>query len=160
MVLSDGARDEILAVARRYPEGKQKSAVMPALFIAQRELGWLPPEAQREIAELLELAPVHVNAVASFYTMYEQQPVGRHVIDVCTCISCLLCGGYDIVAHLERLLDVEVGQTTADGAFTLREQECIGACANAPALQVDYRFCENLTPEAVEALVARLRAEG
>lgn len=160
MVLSEAARAEILHLAERYPEGKQKSAVMPALYVAQRELGWLPPEAMREVAELLRLAPVHVNAVASFYTMFEQQPTGRHIVDLCGCLTCMICGAYDLKEHLEARLGITAGQTTADGRITLREQECLGACANAPALQVDYQFHEDLTREKVDALLDRLLAEG
>ncbi len=156
-MLSEAARDEILALAKRYPEGRQKSAVMPALYVVQGELGWLPPAALREVAELLSLAPVHVAAVASFYTMYEKQPVGEHVVDVCCSPSCMLCGSYDILKYMQGKLGIQPGETTPDGQITLREQECIGACANAPALQVDYRFHENLTPEMVDQLLAELQ---
>jgi NADH-quinone oxidoreductase subunit E len=156
-MLSEAARAEILALAERYPEGRQKSAVMPALYVVQGEVGWLPPEALTEVAELLELPPVHVAAVASFYTMYEKQPVGEHVVDVCCSPSCMLCGSYEILEHMTKKLGIKPGETTPDGKITLREQECIGACAQAPALQVDYRFHEHLTPEMVDEIIAALQ---
>lgn len=158
-LLSETAQAEIRALTERYPAGRQKSAVMPALYVAQREHGHLTGELLTEIAELLCLPPAHVAAILTFYSMYEQQPHGQHVIDVCTCLSCQLCGGYDILAHLEQRLGIKAGETTPDGKLTLREQECIGACANAPALQVDSRFRENLTAESVDALIDELLAE-
>jgi NADH-quinone oxidoreductase subunit E len=157
-MLSDAAREEIAALAGRYPEGKRKSAVMPALYVAQRDHGWLSPELMREVGELLGLPPVHVAAVATFYTMYEKEPAGANIIDVCTNISCLLCGAEEILAHLEQRLGIKAGATTADGKITIREQECIGACAAAPALQVNYRFHENLTVEKVDAILDALMA--
>ncbi len=159
-MLSESARQEILKVVERYPAGRAKSAVMPALYIAQSEVGWLPAEVLAEVAELLRLAPVHVAAVASFYTMYEKQPAGRRIIDLCCSPTCFLCGSYDLLAHLERRLGIKVGETTPDGKITLREQECLGACANAPALQVNYRFHEDLTPDQVDALLDELLADG
>lgn len=158
-MLSEAARNEIRELVKLYPEGRQKSAVMPALYIAQREAGWLQPEVLRDVAELLRLAPVHVAAVATFYTMFEKQPHGQHIVDVCTCLSCQICGGYDIAAHLERRLGIKMGETTPDGRITLREQECIGACSSAPALQVDYRFREHLTAETVDALIDELLSD-
>lgn len=158
-MLSDAARSEIAALCERYPPSHQKSAVMPALYVAQREHGHLTPDLLREVAEALRLPPAHVTAVATFYTMFEKQPAGRTIIDVCTCISCQLCGGYDILAHLERRLGIKAGETTPDGKVTLREQECIGACADAPALQVNYRFHERLTPTEVDALLDQILGE-
>jgi NADH-quinone oxidoreductase subunit E len=157
-MLSQTAREEILGLRARYPEGKAKSAIMPALYVAQREHGWLSAELLREVGELLALPPVHVAAVATFYTMYEQEPAGAHIIDVCTNVSCLLCGAQEIVEHLERRLGIERGATTPDGQVTLREQECIGACSSAPALQVDYRFHEHLTVAKVDEILDRLLA--
>ncbi len=159
MVLSETAREAIREVATQYPAGRQKSAVMPALYIAQNEVGWLRPDVLAEVAELLRLAPVHVAAVASFYTMFEKAPHGRHIIDVCTCLSCQLCGGYDLLAHLEQRLGIKPGETTPDGKITLREQECLGACASAPVIQVDYRFREQLTPAAVDAILDEILSE-
>lgn len=155
-MLSDETRQAIMDLYDRYPEGRQKSAVMPALYLAQADAGWLSPQALREVAELLRLPPVHVAAIATFYTMYETAPTGEHIIDVCTCLTCQICGGYDILAHLEKRLGIAAGQTTADGKITLREQECIGACTTAPALQVDYQFHEELTREAVDGMLDEL----
>ncbi len=157
-MLSDAARAQILSHRERYPEGRQKSAVMGALHIAQAELGWLSPEVFREVGELLGLAPVHVAAVATFYTMYEKEPVGENIIDVCCNISCMLRGAYEILEHIEQRLGIKRGETTADGKVTIREQECIGSCSSAPALQVNYRFHENLTIEKVDAILDELLA--
>ncbi|MCC7491685.1 MAG: NAD(P)H-dependent oxidoreductase subunit E [Fimbriimonadaceae bacterium] len=159
-VLSDATRASIREAAGQYPPGRQKSAVMPALYLAQDDAGHLNPEVLREVAELLRLAPVHVAAVATFYTMFEKAPHGKHIIDVCTCVSCQLLGGYDILAHLERRLGIKPGETTPDGRFTLREQECLGSCASAPVLQVGYRFHEELTTVKVDALIDELLQEG
>lgn len=157
-MLSPAAREQILALCDRYPEGKRKSAVMDALFIAQGEQGHLSPETFREIAELLHLAPVHVAAVATFYTMYEKEPVGKHIIDICCNISCLLRGSSEIIAHLEQRLGITRGETTPDGLITVREAECIGACSQAPAGQVNYRFFEHLTIEKVDEILDQLQA--
>ncbi len=158
--LSEAAREQIRELVAQYPAGRQKSAVMPALYVAQDEQGHLSPAVLQEVAELLRLAPVHVAAVATFYTMYEQQTHGQHILDVCTCLSCQLMGAYDIVGHLERRLGIKVGQTTPDGRITLREQECLGACASAPAMQVNYRFAEHLTVELVDEILDELLKDG
>lgn len=159
-MLSEATRNQIQELCKRYPDGRRKSAVMPALYVAQDEAGHLTPAVLGEVAELLRLAPVHVAAVATFYTMFEKAPHGQHILDVCTCLSCQLTGAYDMLAHLERRLGIKPGQTTANGKITLREQECLGACANAPALQVDYRFHENLTPEILDELLDVLLKDG
>ena len=154
-MLSEEAKDEIREIAQRYPQ--RQSAIMPALYVAQRECdGWIPPEAMKDIAAVLRVPPVDVGALATFYTMYEKKPVGRYLIHVCTNISCLLCGAEGLVEYLQEKLDIGLGETTPDGKFTLVEEECIGACAQAPAIQVNYRFYENMTREKMDEVLTGL----
>jgi NADH-quinone oxidoreductase E subunit len=142
------------AIIARYPKGRQQSAVLPLLMLAQKQSGnWLPKPAMDVVAAMLGMAPVRVYEVASFYTMYNLEPVGKNVVNVCTTTPCWLRGSEDIVKTCEKHLGVECGETTADGLFTLREVECLGACVNAPMAQVvnaqgEY-FYEDLTPENV-----------
>jgi NADH-quinone oxidoreductase subunit E len=147
--------DEIQEIAERYPV--RRSAIMPALHLAQERYGWLPPEALREVAEALELTPAYCQAVASFYDMYHLEPVGRHTIDVCTNVSCALLGAQQVVAAFEAELGISAGETTSDGAFTLRTVECYGGCGWGPVVAVDYRYREPVRPEAVRAIVRELR---
>lgn len=135
----------------KYPADQKQSAVMSALRIVQEEHGHLTPALMDAVAEYLDMAPIAVYEVASFYTMYEHQPVGKHTVNVCTNISCLLRGSSDVVEHLEKKLGVKLGETTADGRFTLRSVECLGACVNAPMMQVDKDYHENLTPASIDA---------
>jgi NADH-quinone oxidoreductase subunit E len=148
---------EILA---RYPEGRQRSAVMPLLRLAQERDGWVRPEAIDEIAAILGLSSAEVLAVASFYTTYHLKPKGKHVISVCQNLSCSLMGAEEIIEHLEEVLGVgSEGETTPDGAFTLGRAECLAACDSAPCLQVDYdRMVAKVTPASVDTLLADLRA--
>ena len=141
------------AIIAKYPAGRQQSAVMPLLALAQHQCGnWLPQSAMDTIAEMLGMAPVRVYEVASFYTMYNLKPVGKHCVEICTTTPCWLRGSDAIVAACEKKLGIGLGDTTADGMFTLREVECLGACVNAPMMQVttagasDHYF-EDLTPE-------------
>ncbi|NLE76903.1 MAG: NADH-quinone oxidoreductase subunit NuoE, partial [Chloroflexi bacterium] len=136
------------------------SALMPALELAQRELGWLPNEALVEVGELLGVPSVEVLSVASFYTMYQRRPVGKYLLQVCGNVSCALLGAKEVLAAIERKLGIAVGETTADGLFTLLEVECLGACGSGPVMQVNDRYCENLTPEKVEQLLEELAAQG
>ena len=138
----------------RYPEGKVQSALMPLLTLAQKQnAGWLPKSAMDYIAMMLALPPVRVYEVASFYTMYNLEPVGRYVIELCTTTPCWLRGSDAIVAACEKHLGIKCGETTVDGQFTLREVECLGACVNAPMCQVDEGYYEDLTPESVVKLI-------
>jgi NADH-quinone oxidoreductase E subunit len=148
--------DEIQELAARYPV--RRSAIMAALHLAQERYGgWLPPEAFREVADALDLTPAYVQAVASFYDMYNLEPVGRHEIAVCTNVSCALLGAQQVVEAFERELGVHAGETTEDGAFTLRTFECLGGCGWAPVVAVDYRYREPVKPEDVPAIVEELR---
>ncbi len=144
-----------LEVAKYPPEHKQ-SAVIAALHIAQDEHGWLSVPLMDYVADLLGMRPIQVYEVASFYSMYDLKPVGRHKISVCTNISCLLRGSDDIVAHLKDRLGIGFGETTADGRFTLKEVECLAACGGAPMFQVGKAYYENLTPERIDEILAGL----
>lgn len=138
----------------KYPRGRQQSAVMPLLALAQRQNGnWLPKAAMDTIAEMLGMPPIRVYEVATFYTMYNLRPMGRHHVQVCTTTPCWLKGSDDIVAACKKHLGVDFGETTADGAFTLNEVECLGACVNAPMMQVNDLFYEDLTADATVMLL-------
>jgi NADH-quinone oxidoreductase E subunit len=144
---------------RRYPEGRQASAVLALLDLAQRQSGgWLPRAAMEHVAATLGMAPIRVYEVATFYEMFNLDPVGEHVVRVCTTTPCMLCGGEDIMAACKDELGVGVKQTTADGKFTLQEFECLGACVNAPIVWIDDDFYEDLDPEAIRDVLKRFRA--
>ena len=153
--LSAHAREEIDHWVAKFPPGRQRSAVISALRIVQHENGgYLTPALMDAVADYLKLAPVQVYEVASFYSMLETEPVGRHHISVCTNISCMLCGAEDIVTHVERRLGIRTGESTSDGKFFLkREEECLAACVGAPMMMVDHVYHENLTPEKVDAIL-------
>ncbi|MBL7481813.1 NADH-quinone oxidoreductase subunit NuoE [Legionella bononiensis] len=137
----------------KYPADQKQSAVMSTLRIVQEEHGHLTPELMDAVAEYLDMAPIAVYEVASFYTMYEHKPVGKHLVNVCTNISCLLRDSAGVVEHLEKKLGIKLGETTDDGRFTLRSVECLGACVNAPMMQVDKDYHENLTAESIDAVL-------
>ena len=142
----------------KYPPGRQASAVLPLLDLAQRQCGgWLPRAAMDRVAQILAMAPIRVYEVASFYTMLNLRPVGRYLLQACTTTPCWLRGSDDVVAACERKLGVVMGGSTADGLFTLVEVECLGACVNAPILQVNDDFYEDLDAPATEALLDALR---
>jgi NADH-quinone oxidoreductase subunit E len=150
---------EIERARERYP--RAQSAILPALWAVQHQVGHLAPDAMTEVAALLDVTPSEVEAVSTFYSMYFQRPHGRHEVIVCINVSCALRGADDIVAHLERSLGCPSGGTTADGEFTWASTvECLGACGGAPAMQLDHRFEENLTPERVDAILAQARDGG
>jgi NADH-quinone oxidoreductase subunit E len=147
---------QIEAVAQQYPD--PTSAVLPALRLAQEEHGgWLPPEAFREVAEALELTPAYCKSVASFYDMFQLEPVGRHIVEVCTNVSCALVGAQQVLANFERELGVSSGETTEDGEVTLRPVECLGGCGWATIVAVDHRYRTHVKPDDVPALVQELR---
>ncbi len=137
----------------KYPEEEKQSAVMSALMVVQREQGYLTPASMDAVANYLNMPAISVYEVASFYSMYECKPVGRHLINVCTNISCKLNGSDEIVKCLENKLNVKLGETSSDGRFTLRFVECLGACVNAPMMQVDKNYHENLTPDSLDAIL-------
>lgn len=156
--LSAHLREEIDHLVAKFPAGRQRSAVIGALHAAQHENGgWLTQELMEGVAEYLGLPAVQVFEVASFYSMFETKPVGRHSISVCTNISCMLCGGEAILAHVEKRLGISVGESTPDGKFYLKkEEECLAACTGAPMMMVDHRFFENLTPAKVDEILDSL----
>jgi NADH-quinone oxidoreductase subunit E len=144
----------------RYPEGKHKSALLPVLHLAQAEFdGWLSTEVMDYLAILLEIKPIEVYEVASFYSMYNLKPVGKCLIEVCRTSSCWLRGANEIVAHIENKLGIKEGETTTDGLFTLKTVECLGSCGTAPMLMCGAQFHENLTTEKVDNLLSSLKAE-
>jgi len=142
----------------RYP--RPKSATIPLCHLAQEQDGHLTDEAMAHIAELVGVTSAEVLGTASFYEMFKRQPVGRYVINVCTNISCQLLGGEELLAHAEETLGITSGSTTADGLFTLEDVECIAACTEAPACQVNYRYQHQVTTEDFDRLIADLRAGG
>lgn len=154
-ILSEHLRAEIDRWVARFPEGRQRSAVIAALHAAQHENhGFLTPALMDAIAGYLGLPPIQVYEVAAFYSMFETKPVGKHSISVCTNISCMLRGGENILAYLEKKLGVKVGESTPDGRFYLkREEECLAACCGAPMMMVDHKYHENLTPAKVDEIL-------
>lgn len=151
-VSAEGMRDIDHWIAK-YPVEQRQSAVMSALRIVQEEHGYLTSELMDSIAAYLDMAPIAVYEVASFYTMYEHKPVGKHLLNVCTNISCLLRDSAAVVNHLQNKLGIKLGETTADGRFTLRSVECLGACVNAPMMQINKDYHENLTTESIDAVL-------
>ncbi|MBS1557128.1 MAG: NADH-quinone oxidoreductase subunit NuoE [Bacteroidetes bacterium] len=153
---------DTLAVAKkiiaRYPEGRQKSALIPILHLAQAEFnGWLSPEAMDYVASILNIKPIEVYEVVTFYSMFNTKPVGKCLLEVCQTSSCWLRGSNEIIDHLKKKLNINVGETTADGMFTLKTVECLGSCGTAPMLQCGADFHENLTIEKVDSLLEKLK---
>lgn len=144
--------DEVIA---RYP--LKRSAIVPLLMFAQDELGCVTDEVVEEIARRVEVRPIEVLEDIGYYSMLRRKPAGKYHIQVCTNISCLLRGGEEIFEHCKKALGIGHKQTTADGLFSLEEVECLGACCGAPAMQVNFEYYENLTPEKIDALIAELR---
>ena len=143
----------------RYPDGYQRSAVMPLLDLAQRQNGgWLPEGVVETVAGMLSMPPIRVLEVTTFYSMYNRAPVGKRCVNVCTTTPCWLRGSDDIVAACEKELGVSLGETTADGEFTLREVECLGACVNAPMVQIGDDYYEDLDAESVARIIAALKS--
>jgi len=158
-MLSDNAKSDILRLIVKYPD--RRSAVMPALHLVQREIGWLPDEAIREIANLLGMSTTEVNGIATFYTMYAREQPGRHTIMFCTDLPCALRGADQMLEHLEHRLGCKAGATSADGAVTLKEAECLGGCDHAPVMLVDgMEHWQDLTMEKLDEIVERLRKDG
>jgi len=157
--LSAHVREEIDHWVAKFPEGRQRSAVIAALHAVQHENhGYLTPELMTAVAEYLKLPPIQVFEVASFYSMFETKPVGRHSISVCTNISCMLRGGDDILAHVEKRLGVKAGQSTPDGKFYLKvEEECLAGCCGAPMMMIDHVYHENLTPKSVDEILEAVK---
>ncbi len=144
----------------RYPEGKHKSALIPVLHIAQAEFGgWLSTETMDYVASILQLKPIEVYEVASFYSMFNLKPVGKCVLEVCHTGPCAINGGEALVEYLSKKLNIKVGETTTDGMFTLKAVECLGSCGTAPMLQCGANYFENLTNEKTDELIEKLKKE-
>ncbi|MBL7730146.1 MAG: NAD(P)H-dependent oxidoreductase subunit E [Chitinophagaceae bacterium] len=155
---SDKAMQEVKRIVNFYPEGKQKSAVIPVLHLAQQEFGgWLSTETMDYVASVLNLKPIEVYEVATFYSMYNLKPVGKYMFEVCQTGPCMLNGSDDIVKYIYEKLGIRPGETTADGMFTLKTVECLGACGYAPMMQMGKHYREHLTKEKVDAIIAECR---
>ena len=145
------AKQELDRIFGRYTT--KQAALLPALYLAQREFGYVSTEAMEYVAGIVGVSPTRVYEVATFYTMYNKQPVGKYFIQVCTNISCALRGGTDLFAYLSKKLGIAEGQTTKDGRYTLVKVECLGACGNAPMMQVNDDYYEDLTPAKVDEIL-------
>ncbi len=160
-LLSDHTRSEIDRWVAKFPEGRQRSALLSALQVAQHEnKGYLTRDIMDAVAEYLNLQPIEVYEVATFYSMFETKPVGRHSISVCTNISCMLRGADDIVSHLEQRLGIKLGESSDDGKFYLKmEEECLAACCGAPMMMVNHQYYENLTAQKVDKIIEKLEKQ-
>jgi NADH-quinone oxidoreductase subunit E len=156
--LSEHVIEEIERWKKRFPEGRERSAVLGALHAVQHENnGYLTPEYMTAVADYLELPAIQVYEVATFYSMFETKPVGRHNVSICTNISCMLCGANDIVEHVENKLGIRLGESTEDGRIYLKkEEECLAACCGAPMMMVNHKYYENLTTERVDEILDAL----
>jgi len=157
---SDDRLDEVKEIIDRYPQGKQKSALIPLLHMAQSDFGgWLSPESMDYVASLLSIDPIEAYEVATFYSMYNLQPVGKHVFEVCQTGPCMLNGSDNIINYIKTKLNIAVGETTEDGLFTLKTVECLGACGYAPMMQLGDHYREHLTTEKVDAIILDCRGK-
>lgn len=154
-MFSEIAQAEIDRLIKLYPQ--KRSALIPMLLVAQKEHGWVKPEAMSYVAKRLDMSAAEVESIASFYTLLHLSKVGRHVIQVCTNLSCMLCGSDNIEQTLEKKLGIRCGETTPDGEFTLVEAECLGSCTTAPVIQINGEFKEKLNPSVIETLIDKLR---
>ena len=155
---SDHKLKEVEQIIQRYPEGKQKSALLPVLHLAQEEFGgWLSAETMDYVASVLNLQPIEVYEVATFYSMYNLKPVGRYLFEVCQTGPCMLNGSDQIIDYIKEKLNIGVGETTADRMFTLKTVECLGACGYAPMMQLGKNFREHLTKERVDQIIDECR---
>ncbi|MFM8595877.1 MAG: NADH-quinone oxidoreductase subunit NuoE [Flavobacteriales bacterium] len=148
---------EIQRVIDLFPAGKQKSAILRILHFVQEEFGWVSVGAMNRVAQILEIQPIEVYEVATFYTMFHLDPVGKNVLEVCRTGPCQLVGSDDIISYIEQKLDIKVGETSKDGMFTLKTVECLGACGYGPMLMCKYKFYEHLTKEKVNELLDAMR---
>ncbi len=157
-VLSDKAKEAIEVQFPSYPD--KRSVLLPALRIAQEEIGYLSESAMIDVADLLGLTPVQVYEVATFYSQYNLKPVGKYLIQVCKTLSCALVGAGSIVTYLQEKLGIRTGETTSDGLFTLKLVECLAACGSAPMMQINDRYYEQLTPEKMDRILEDLKRDG
>lgn len=153
-ILSKKFYDEMKRLEPRYPT--KVALLLPALHVAQEEVGWLPPEVMDEVGAYIGIHAAQVREVASFYTMYNLKPVGKYHLKICTNVACALRGAEDLVQHCEKKFDIRVGETTRDKKFTLYEEECLGACGTAPAMMLNDDYYENLDVRGLDELLERL----
>src|ERR1044071_3368899 len=159
-VFSEAAMSLVQKIIKRYPEGRHKSALLPILHVAQAEFGgWLSPETMDYVASILNIKPIEVYEVASFYTMFNLKPMGKCVLEVCQTSSCWLNGAEDIIKYIEKKLNIKVGETTKDGMFSLKAVECLGSCGTAPMMQCGASYHENLTYDKVDKIIEGYRSE-
>jgi NADH-quinone oxidoreductase subunit E len=158
MQFSDEKLKEVQRIISFYPEGKQKSAVIPVLHLAQKEFGgWLSVETMDYVASLLNMLPIEVYEVATFYSMYNLKPVGKYMFEVCQTGPCMVNGSDQIIDYIKQKLGISVGETTTDGMFTLKTVECLGACGYAPIMQLGKNYREHLTKEKVDSIINECR---
>jgi NADH-quinone oxidoreductase subunit E len=156
-VLHEASKREIDTWVAKYPYERRRSAILPALHIAQdQNQGYLTDALMAAVADYLDLPAVYIYEAASFYSMYDLKPVGRHKIFVCNSISCMLRGSDPLTEHLKQRLNIGIGETTADGKITLKEVECLAACGGAPAVMVNKTYYENMTPEKIDKIIEEL----
>ena len=159
-MLSEQALQQIAVEVAKYPADQKQSAVMSALRIAQAEYGWVSPEIMTEVAQVLDMPAISVEEVATFYNMYDIKPVGKHKITVCTNLPCALSGGVSAADYLKEKLGIDFNETTADGMFTLKEGECMGACGDSPVLlHNNHTMCSFMSNEKIDALLNQLSGE-
>src|SRR6476469_8427022 len=159
MKFSDDKLAKVNEIVARYPEGRHKSALLPVLHLAQESFGgWLSVETMDYVAELLKLEPIEVYEVATFYSMYNLKPVGKYLFEVCQTGPCMVKGSDGIIDYIKEKLGIDVGETTADGMFTLKTVECLGACGYAPMMQLGKHYREHLTKEKVDAIIEECRS--
>jgi NADH-quinone oxidoreductase subunit E len=160
IVFSSEKLNKVSEIISRYPEGKQKSALLPVLHLAQEEFGgWLDVAVMDYVATLLNIEPIEVYEVASFYSMYNLKPVGKYMFEVCQTGPCMINGSDTIIDYIKQKLNIAVGETTIDGMFTLKTVECLGACGYAPMMQLGKNYREHLTKEKVDAIIEECRAK-
>ena len=158
MQFQEDKLQKVKEIIARYPDGKQKSALIPLLHMAQDENnGWLSAEAMDYVAGLLQIKPIEVYEVATFYSMYNLKPVGKYVFEVCQTGPCMLNGSDQIIDYIKEKLNIKIGETTADGLFTLKVVECLGACGYAPLMQLGKIYKEHLTKEKVDSIISECR---
>jgi NADH-quinone oxidoreductase E subunit len=150
---------EIEAICRRYPDTESGAALLPVLWLCQEKWGWLSAGVMRAVGDRLGLAPAFVEGVATFYTMYQRRPPGRYLLQVCTTLSCQLCGTSGLVKHLQKKLGIGFGETTSDGNFTLVDVQCLGACGEAPVIQINNDYYTDLTTENLDSILDELAAQ-
>lgn len=160
ITFSEEAQQKVKDILSQYPADKSKSALLPLLHLAQAEFdGWLSVPTMDYVASILNIKPIEVYEVATFYSMYNLAPVGQYLIEVCQTSSCWMCGAEDIIKYLEKKLDVLTGEISADGMFQVKKVECLGSCGTAPMFQIGDKFYENLTFEKIDTILEELRKE-